>query len=109
MEFCLATMFVRNVKLMHLCKHIETKTENSAHLHFFITSVNATFQINFDRCYFSYLIVATTLDASNKTVKWDVVGDTKEFPNPFYKLIIRQILLGHTAKDNEYNVVEVSV
>lgn len=53
-------------------------------------------------------ILATTLDATNKSVKWDVVGDTKEFPNPFYKLIVRQFLLGHTAKDGEYNVVEVS-
>lgn len=55
-----------------------------------------------------FCILATTLDATNKTVKWDVVGDTKEFPNPFYKLIVRQFLLGHTAKDDEYNVVEVS-
>lgn len=59
----------------------------------------------------SYIIssnLATTLDATNKSVKWDVVGDTKEFPNPFYKLIVRQFLLGHTAKEGEYNVVEVS-
>lgn len=52
--------------------------------------------------------IATTLDSTNKSVKWDVVGDTKEFPNPFYKLIVRQFLLGHTAKEDEYNVVEVS-
>lgn len=57
----------------------------------------------------SFLILATTLDATNKSVKWDVVGDTKDFPNPFYKLIVRQFLLGHTAKEDEYNVVEVSI
>lgn len=51
--------------------------------------------------------LAITLDSSSKSVKWEVVGDTKEFPNPFYKLIIRQFLLGHEAKDGEYNVIEV--
>lgn len=51
--------------------------------------------------------VATTLDSSNKSVKWDIVGDTKEFPNPFYKLIVHQFLLGHQAKEDEYNVIEV--
>lgn len=56
----------------------------------------------------SHSLLATTLDATNKSVKWNVIGDTKEFPNPFYKLIVRQFLLGHTAKEDEYNVVEVS-
>lgn len=39
---------------------------------------------------------------------WNSEANTKKFPSPFYKLVVRQFLLGHTAKDGEYNVIEVS-
>lgn len=53
-------------------------------------------------------IPGITLDATTKSVTWNLNTDSKEYPSPFYKLVIRQILLGHQAKDNEFNVVEVS-
>lgn len=53
-------------------------------------------------------IVGATLEKAGSTVTWENVGNTKEFPSPFYKLVVRQLLLGHTAKADEYNTVEVS-
>lgn len=54
-----------------------------------------------------YFIVGVTLEKAGSTATWEHVGNTKEFPSPFYKLVIRQILLGHTANPDEYNTVEV--
>lgn len=41
------------------------------------------------------------------SVKWSPTEDTSQPYVNSNKLIIRQILLGHEAKKNEYNVVEV--
>ncbi|KAJ6637008.1 Nucleoplasmin-like protein, partial [Pseudolycoriella hygida] len=48
-----------------------------------------------------------TLSNSGASVTWDP-ENKDEFPNN-YKLIIKQILLDHEAKENEFNVVEVEV
>lgn len=47
-----------------------------------------------------------SLDKKDASVTWD--GKTEEFENASERLHIKQILLGHTAKDGEYNVVEVN-
>lgn len=54
------------------------------------------------------MVLGATLGEAGASVTWEQLGNTKAFPSPFYKLILRQILLGHTAKEDEYNVVEVS-
>jgi len=46
-----------------------------------------------------------TLSQAGASVTWDP-ENKDEYPNNF-KLIIKQILLGHEAKENEFNVVEV--
>lgn len=48
-----------------------------------------------------------SLDKKDASVTWDVKSD--EYENASDRLHIRQILLGHTAKEGEYNVVEVSL
>lgn len=53
-----------------------------------------------------YKFTGVTLTAENNTVTWDVVAD-EEYARG-QKLVIKQILLGAEAKDNEFNVVEVS-
>lgn len=51
-------------------------------------------------------ILGVTLSETNRTVTWDPeIKD--EYPCNF-KLIIKQILLGHEAAANVYNVVQVS-
>lgn len=47
--------------------------------------------------------IATTLDKSGATSTWQPL----EW-EPAQRLAIRQLMLGHTAKADEYNVVEVS-
>lgn len=49
------------------------------------------------------------LDKNGATVTWNMSDATDEALGPFYKLLIKQILLGHKAKENEYNVVEVRI
>lgn len=51
------------------------------------------------------LFAGVTLSQSGASVTWDP-ENKDEYPNNF-KLIIKQILLGHEAKENEFNVVEV--
>lgn len=48
-------------------------------------------------------MIATTLDKSGATSTWQPL----EW-EPAQRLAIRQLMLGHTAKPNEYNVIEVS-
>lgn len=40
-------------------------------------------------------------------MSWDVLSNDEDFPRG-QRLIIKQILLGAEAKDDEFNVVEVS-
>ncbi|TDG49779.1 hypothetical protein AWZ03_003767 [Drosophila navojoa] len=47
-----------------------------------------------------------TLSAENNSVTWDVVADEDYARGQ--KLVIKQILLGAEAKDNEFNVVELN-
>ncbi|KAI9586143.1 nucleoplasmin-like protein [Glossina fuscipes] len=47
-----------------------------------------------------------TLTAENNAVLWDVLSNDEDYPRG-QKLIIRQILLGAEAKEDEFNVVEV--
>lgn len=53
------------------------------------------------------ILAATTLEKSGASVVWGL-KDREEFSSPPDRLHLRQILLGHTAKADEYNVVEVS-
>jgi len=49
-----------------------------------------------------------TLTGDKKTVTWDVLSNDEEYAYPqAQKLIIKQILLGADAKEDEFNVVEV--
>lgn len=52
------------------------------------------------------ILLGVTLSAENNSVTWDVVADEDYARGQ--KLVIKQILLGAEAKDNEFNVVEVS-
>jgi len=47
-----------------------------------------------------------TLTGTDNTVNWDVLSNDEDYPRG-QKLIIKQILLGAEAKDDEFNVVEV--
>lgn len=47
-----------------------------------------------------------TLTGQNNTVSWDVLSNDEDYPRG-QKLIIKQILLGAEAKQDEFNVVEV--
>lgn len=47
-----------------------------------------------------------TLTGQDSTVSWDVLSNDEDFPRG-QRLIIKQILLGAEAKDDEFNVVEV--
>ncbi|XP_075147666.1 nucleoplasmin [Haematobia irritans] len=47
-----------------------------------------------------------TLSGEGSTVEWEVLSNDEDFPRG-QKLIIRQILLGAEAKEDEFNVVEV--
>jgi len=47
-----------------------------------------------------------TLSGENSSVEWEVLSNDEDYPRG-QKLIIRQILLGADAKENEFNVVEV--
>lgn len=49
-----------------------------------------------------------TLSQAGASVTWDPERPKDEYPENF-KLIIKQILLGHQAKENEYNVVQVCI
>lgn len=48
------------------------------------------------------------MTGEGSTVEWEVLSNDEDFPRG-QKLIIRQILLGAEAKEDEFNVVEVSV
>lgn len=52
-------------------------------------------------------ITAVTLDKNGASVTWDA-KNSSELSVPSDRLHLRQILLGHTAKVDEYNVIEVS-
>lgn len=81
---------------------------NSYAFNFCIQTINAQSKIGIFSI--GYCVRAgATLEKAGSAVTWENVGNTKEFPSPFYKLIVRQILLGHTAKPDEYNTVEVSI
>ncbi|TMW48691.1 hypothetical protein DOY81_006234 [Sarcophaga bullata] len=47
-----------------------------------------------------------TLSGENSSVEWEVMSNDEDYPRG-QKLIIRQILLGAEAKEDEFNVVEV--
>ncbi|XP_067616679.1 nucleoplasmin-like protein isoform X2 [Eurosta solidaginis] len=47
-----------------------------------------------------------TLTGQESTVSWDVLSNDEDFPRG-QRLIIKQILLGAEAKEDEFNVVEV--
>lgn len=47
------------------------------------------------------------MDKKGASVTWDSKNENEDVMNAD-RLHLRQILLGHTAKENEYNVVEVS-
>lgn len=47
------------------------------------------------------------MSEAGASVSWDPVGNTEDYQSANYKLQIKQILLGHTAKADEYNVVQV--
>lgn len=49
------------------------------------------------------LITATTLDKAEASSTWQPLDW-----EPAQRLAIRQLMLGHTAKPDEFNVVEVS-
>lgn len=53
-------------------------------------------------------ISAATLDKKGASVTWGA-KDTEDFGASSERLHLRQILLGHSAKPDEYNVVEVSI
>lgn len=52
--------------------------------------------------------IGATLTKNGATITWDPKTDESEDGINLDRLHIRQILLGHTAKENQYNVVEVS-
>lgn len=54
-----------------------------------------------------FVLLAVTLTGKDAQVEWDVLSNDDDYPRG-QKLIIKQILLGHDAKDDEFNVVEVS-
>lgn len=51
--------------------------------------------------------IGATLEKNGASVTWDSKSENEETLNAD-RLHLRQILLGHTANANEYNVVEVS-
>lgn len=51
-------------------------------------------------------LTGVTLSGENSTVEWDVLSNDEDYPRG-QKLIIKQILLGAEAKNDEFNVVEV--
>lgn len=53
-------------------------------------------------------IAGATLDKNGASTTWDTKTKGAEDTVNADRLHLRQILLGHTAKENEYNVVEVS-
>lgn len=58
---------------------------------------------------FRFLLAGITLENAGASVTWDPVGNADtELQTANFKLHIKQILLGHTAKEGEYNVVQVS-
>lgn len=50
-----------------------------------------------------FVSIATTLDKAEATSTWQPLQW-----EPGQRLAIRQLMLGHTAKENEFNVIEVS-
>lgn len=52
-------------------------------------------------------VAGVTLSGENSSVEWEVMSNDEDYPRG-QKLIIRQILLGAEAKEDEFNVVEVS-
>lgn len=53
-----------------------------------------------------FFSVGVTLSEAGASVTWD--PEIKDDYPCNFKLIIKQILLGHQAKENEYNVVQVN-
>lgn len=54
------------------------------------------------------LKTGATLDKKGAKITWESKPDNEDVMNSD-RLHLRQILLGHTAKENEYNVVQVNV
>lgn len=52
----------------------------------------------------NHFLLATTLDKEQASSTWQPLQW-----EPGQRLAIRQLMLGHTAKENEFNVIEVSV
>lgn len=50
-----------------------------------------------------------TLKGANATATWNPFEKSGEYPGVNYKLFLRQILLGHEAKPDEYNVIEATI
>lgn len=56
------------------------------------------------------IFLGATLKGENSSVTWNPQEkEDEEFPDRANKLIVKQILLGVEAKQDEYNVVEVSL
>lgn len=55
----------------------------------------------------SFVFVGATLDKKGASATWDTKSRGEDNSNAD-RLHLRQILLGHTAAEKEYNVVEVS-
>lgn len=54
-----------------------------------------------------FVSTAATLDKKGASITWGA-KDTEDFGVSSDRLHLRQILLGHSAKPDEYNVIEVS-
>lgn len=52
-------------------------------------------------------VSGAVLDKAGASVTWNGNENMEDVQGPYYKLMVKQILLGHTAKESEYNVVEV--
>lgn len=57
--------------------------------------------------YFRFLNTALSLTEAGSSVTFDPLANAEEHTGANYKLHVRQILLDHTAKEGEYNVVQV--
>lgn len=51
--------------------------------------------------------IGATLDKKGASITWDSKAKSEDTLNAD-RLHLRQILLGHTAEEDEYNVIEVS-
>lgn len=73
----------------------------------FHTTHTHTYTCDITTFLLSTILAGATLDKNGASATWDTKAKGEETVNAD-RLHLRQILLGHTAKENEYNVVEVS-